>query len=726
MWAASTSSKITDEHRRRKALVYVRQSSPRQVEDNQESRRRQYELAELARSLGFASVGVIDDDLGRSGSGTMERPGFERLFGEVLTGGVGAVFCLETSRLSRNGRDWHALLEVCRHLGTLIVSNDGVADPRLGDDQLVLGLKGTLAEYELSLFRQRGLEARDSLAQRGEYRMLLPVGYVWTADGRIEKTPDARIRRAVELVFAKFRELGSGTQVTRWFVEEGLDLPVLRRSKGRAPDIVWRRPDRGAVVRVLKNPVNAGAYAWGRATTLCELVDGRLRKRATGQRPLSQWRVLIEKHHEGYIDWDEYLRILKTMAANNYRVSKDTRRWGRGGPSLLSGLLRCRRCGRRMSVTYSGANGAVTRYSCMSGRTTYALGTCLSFSASDLDARVAAAMLEALQPMAIDAALAAEHELAEQRAAERQVLADELAQREYEVKLAARRYEAVDPDNRLVAGTLEEAWERALAAAGEVSARLNAFDQAQRQARPVDKARLMALAGDLEGVWSSPHAAPELKQRIVALMLEEVVVDVDDERREILAKLHWRGGRHSDLRVPKRGRGKHTRRTPEGIIDLVRAAAPRWTDQQMADLLNKQGSTTGAGNPWTRERIRSLRAVHGIAPYDPQVGELYVNLSEAVRLTGASTTYLRALMDRGLLPFVQICSGAHFEILRSDLERPDVVLAIATRHEWRHRKPESRTAQGQLGLGTPDHESGATPISSSPSKKSSKSKPVVR
>jgi DNA invertase Pin-like site-specific DNA recombinase len=701
MWAASTSTKITDDHRRRKALVYVRQSSAKQLEENKESRRRQYELAELARSLGFARVGVIDEDLGRSGAGTMDRPGFERLFGEVITGGVGAVFCLETSRLARNGRDWHTLLEVCRHLGTLIVSADGVADPRLGDDQLILGLKGTLAEYELSLFRERGLEARRSLAERGEFRMPLPVGYVWSEDGRVEKTPDVRVRRAIELVFAKFRELGSATQVTRWFLEEEFALPVIRRRKGRGHDVLWRRPDRGAVLRTLKNPVNAGAYAFGRAATLCELVDGRLRKRATGPRPLDTWPVLIEDHHEGYIDWGEYLGILRTLATNNYRLSKDARRRGRGGQSLLSGLLRCRRCGRRMSVTYSGATGTVARYTCMSGRTTYALGYCLSFASGDFDAQVAQAMVEALQPMGIEAAVAAGQALEEQHAAERQVLADELAQREYDAKLAARRYQAVDPDNRLVAATLEAAWDRALALVGEVKVRLDAFDSALSASRPVDLERLKALAGDLEGVWNAPHADPDLKQRIVALMLEEVVVDVDDERREIVAKLHWRGGRHSDLRVAKRARGKHTRSTSVGTVELVRAAGQRWSDQQLAEFLNKQGTTTGAGNPWTRARVRSLRAANQIPAYDPGTDAMYVSLMEAARLTGASTSFLRSLMVRGTLPYIQICAGARFEILREDLTRSEVVDALANRHEKRRRKPRPHEDQAELILATP-------------------------
>ncbi len=689
------SSKIAAEHRRRSALVYVRQSSAKQVEENGESRRRQYELVGLAQSLGFTDVEVIDDDLGRSGSGAVERPGFEKLFRKVASGEVGAVFCLETSRLARNGRDWHTLLEVCQHLGTLIVSPEGVTDPRLGDDQLILGVKGTLAEYELSLFRRRGLEARLAKVKRGEYQMPLPIGLFWNLQGKVEKTPDARVRRVIEQIFAKFRELGSTVQAARWFLDQEIELPVLRRRKGRIRETIWRQACVGTIWRILKNPSYAGAYAWGRSRTEARLVNGRVRKCSSRSKPMSEWEVLIVDHHQGYIEWDDFMRNQSAMAANNYRSANGSRRSGRGGKALLTGLLRCGRCGRRMSVGYSGAKGNVQRYMCMSARASYGLSYCLSFSSADFDVRIAETLLDALQPMAIDAALEAAEMLDGKQAAERQLLVDELAHREYQARLAARRYESVDPDNRLVAATLERSWEGALEATAGARTRLAAFDEGRRSVQAVDREQLLALAENLEAVWSAPVPDPALKQRIVALMLEEVVVDVDEQQREIVAVLHWRGGRHSELRVPKRSLGQHRYSANVTVVELLKAASPRWSDHDLAVLLNRLGTTTGAGNPWTRGRVRSLRVKHKIPAFDAAEAARYVALNEACRLTGASSSFLRRLLKEGLLPSQQLCKGARIEILREDLARPDVVAELNRRHSGRGAQRES-AAQAPL------------------------------
>jgi len=697
MWNADSSGKITDEHRRRTAIVYVRQSSIKQVEENLESQRRQYELPSLAHSLGFRDVTVIDEDLGRSGSGTVSRPGFDKLFKEVASGRVGAVFCLETSRLAHNGRDWHALLEVCRHLGTLIVSADGVADPRLGDDQLVLGLKGTLAEYELSLLRQRGLEARRQKAERGDFQMPLPVGFAWGPSGRIEKTPDLRVQRMLEQVFAKFWELGSALKVTQWCVEEKVELPVVQRRRGRIREICWSPATRSRVLSILKNPINAGAYAYGRSTTQTEMVDGRLRKHSTGMRPLGEWDVLIEENHEGYVSWSDYLRLREKLAANNYQWSQENRRRGRGGGALLSGLLRCRRCGRRVSVGYSGASGAVARYVCRTGKTSYALGSCLSFSSVDFDQRVADAMLEALQPLAVDAALTASQALVDRHAAQRQLLLDELTQREYEADLAARRYQAVDPANRLVACTLEASWEQALADVSQLRVRLEALDIDQQAGQQFDRHRLLALAEDLERIWNAPAADQELKQRIVALMIEEMIVDVEDEKREIVGVIHWRGGVHTTITCGKRRKGQSTH-AAASIVELLRAASPRWTDEDLAHLLNRLGTTTGSGNPWTRPRVRSLRVSKGIAPHDPEVAARYVSMSQAAHITGASTKFIHRLMTTRELASIQICRGARVEILRTDLDRPEILEAVANRQRRRWRERSALPGQIEMGL----------------------------
>ena len=324
------SPKLTVERLRRRAVAYIRQSSPSQVLHHQESQRRQYGLADRARELGFREVVVIDDDLGRSGSGMVERPGFQRLVAEVCSGEVGGVFCIEASRLARNGRDWHHLIELCGMVGTVLVDPDGIYDPSLVNDRLLLGLKGTMSEFELNLLRQRSLEAIRQKARRGELRFLLPVGFCWTGEGKIEQDPDRRVRQAIQLVFRKLTELGSVRQVLLWFRQEKVALPALPRDPGE-PKVVWKVPVYNTVLKILSNPVYAGAYAFGKTQVRVQVVDGRARKTEGHHKPRSEWLVLIRDHHPGYIAWDQYERNQALIASNAHMKSRMEPKAGRGG-----------------------------------------------------------------------------------------------------------------------------------------------------------------------------------------------------------------------------------------------------------------------------------------------------------------------------------------------------------------------------------------------------------
>src|SRR6476646_850822 len=297
------STKITPDHLGRIAVVYVRQSTMAQVIGNLESQRRQYDLAGAARGAGFVSVTVIDDDLGRSGSGSIQRPGFERLVALVCSGDVGAVYCIEASRLARNGRDWHHLIDLCALAGALVVDPDGAYDPRLVNDRLLLGLKGTMSEYELSLMRQRGLAARDSKARRGEHQFMLPPGFCWSEAGRIDIDPDEHVQEAVRMVFAKFQELGSARQVLLWAQDQALQLPITRRNNSSVCKIEWRPAAYHTVLQILRHPVYAGAYVFGRTTQRTSILDGRARKTTGHTKPITAWNVLIRDHHPGYISW---------------------------------------------------------------------------------------------------------------------------------------------------------------------------------------------------------------------------------------------------------------------------------------------------------------------------------------------------------------------------------------------------------------------------------------
>src|SRR5215213_6824179 len=389
-------SKITPEHLARGAFVYVRQSTQDQLQHNHESRRRQYALADRACALGFSSVEVIDDDLGRSGGG-IARPGFERLLVAICEGRVGLVLAVEASRLARNGRDWHTLLEFCGLVGCLLADEDGVYDARLPNDRLLLGMKGTMSEMELSILRQRSLEALRQKARRGELFVNVAVGYVRVRHDRIAVDPDLRVREAVALVFRKFAAFQSVRQVHLWLRQEQISLPVVEVD-GHGQRVVWKLPVYSSVLRILTNPVYAGAYAFGRTCSRVTVEGGRKR---------ADWEVLIPECHEGYVPWAEFERNQRLIADNANGKGLMARGSVRRGDALLAGLLRCGHCGRRLHVSYSGTQGFCVRYSCKGAHCNHGTQRCISFGGLRLDAAVAAETLRLLAPLGIEAALRA-------------------------------------------------------------------------------------------------------------------------------------------------------------------------------------------------------------------------------------------------------------------------------------------------------------------------------
>ena len=355
-------SRIEADHRAREAIVYVRQSTVDQVNNNVESRRRQYGLVERARQLGWGDVSVIDDDLGRSGSG-VRRPGFEKLLAAICEGRVGAVVSIEASRLARNGRDWHTLLEFCGLVGTLIADEDGVYDPRLPNDRLLLGMKGTMSEMELTILRQRAHEALKQKARRGELFTSVAIGYVRSGHDRIETDPDLRVREALALVFRKFDELQSVRQVHLWFRQERIALPAVDHGpEGRR--LRWKAPVYNTIHHILRNPIYAGAYAYGRSTSKTRIENGRKRVMRGLRVEQSEWNVLIRDHHEGYIGWDAFERNQRLIKDNANGKSWASRGAVRRGEALLAGLFRCGHCGRKLHVAYGGTKGDVARYHC--------------------------------------------------------------------------------------------------------------------------------------------------------------------------------------------------------------------------------------------------------------------------------------------------------------------------------------------------------------------------
>jgi DNA invertase Pin-like site-specific DNA recombinase len=673
----NTNAKLTAEHLKRRAIVYIRQSSPIQVSNNLESQRRQYALADQARQLGFQQVEVIDEDLGRSGSGQVERPGFARLVAEVCTGGVGAVFCVEASRLARNGRDWHHLIELCGLVRALVVDPDGIYDPGLLNDRLLLGLKGTMSEFELNLLRQRCQEAIRQKARRGELQFALPVGYRWTSNGKVEMDPDRRIQQAIELVFSKMAELGSARQVLLWFRGERVSLPALMYGEsGR--ELVWKLPVYNTIWHLLRNPMYAGAYAFGKTEARTRVVAGRARKTIGHSKSLDNWTVLIRDHHPGYITWQQFERNQMLLADNAHMKSRMEPKAGRGGRSLLAGLLRCRRCGRMLHVAYSGKRPGVPRYHCRGAHLNHGVAWCISFGGLRPDQAIAAEVLKAVEGNAVDAAVEAAARIADQRSRQRRALVLELEQAQYETRLAARRYEAVDPDNRLVAAELESRWNAALRKASEVEDRLRDIDTAsQGSAKIPDKETLLSLAQDLPAVWNAETTDMRLKQRITRILIQEIVADVDESTNEIVMMIHWAGGRHSELRVKKNLTGHHSRRTSLEAIDIIRQMAGRFPDDQIAATLNRLGLKTGSGNNWVELRVRTARNYHELPSYDLKLRQNLLTLEEASERLGVSHKIVRRLIDSKIITASQVVPMAPWEIPAEAIESEQVAREIA-------------------------------------------------
>jgi excisionase family DNA binding protein len=688
--------KLTAERLRRRGMVYVRQSSPGQVVHNQESQRRQYGLVDHARALGFQEVVVVDEDLGRSGSGLTERPGFQRLVAEVCTGDVGAVFCLEASRLARNGRDWHHLIELCGMVGAVVVDPDGIYDPALINDRLLLGLKGTMSEFELNLLRQRSLEAIRQKARRGELRILLPVGLCWTSSGRIELDPDRRVQQAIHLVFRKMTELGSARQVLLWCRQEKIALPAFPRDPGD-PRLVWKLPVYHSILGILTNPMYAGAYVFGKTEARTRIVDGRARKTVGHRKPRSAWMVLLRDHHPAYISWAQYERHQAILAANTNMKSRMERKTGRGGRALLAGLLRCGRCGRMLHVAYGGISGRVPRYHCLGAHINHGERRCISFGGLKTDEAVAKAVLHAIGGHAVDAALDAADQLRRQRDEQRQALALEAEQARYEAGLAARRYEAVDPENRLVAGELEARWNHALQHTRVLEEKLEALDRGLPALPIPDRAVLLSLAQDLPAVWHAPTTDMRLKQRIVRILIQEIIANVDDAEPTIILVIHWTGGCHSELRVKRNLKGRHGRCTSLEAIEVVKQMAGTCSDEQIAVTLNRLGLRTGPGNTWNEGRVRSARDTHGIPAYDRNRPREHLTLDEAARYLGVSATTVRRLITTRQLPARQVVRHAPWEISRDALGSEGVRRAV-TAIKQRLRVPQTHASENQPAM----------------------------
>ena len=606
------STKIERTHQERRAVVYLRQSTLKQVVEHTESTMRQYALRDRAIELGWLAeqVDVVDIDLGHSGARVEGRVGFQQLSEDIAHGRVGAIFALEVSRLARSCADWHHLLDLCRYADVVIVDENAVLCPRDANDRLLLGLKGTMSEAELSWMRLRMEGALVSKARRGELYHQPPAGYVWDpAAERLSLDPDEQVQGAIRLVFEQFRATGSARGVARYFLEHRLHLPARGPGNNEAR---WVLPKPGSFQNVLHNPIYAGAYVFGRRQAKVSMKDGQV-VRSSVRVGIDAWRVCLRDHHPAYISWEEFMANQRTLHDGSVARGGD-RRGGapREGAALLQGIVLCGRCGHRMHPAYPGDHPY--RYECHSPITQ---GTgakmCWSVSAASIDARVAALFLAAVRPPEIELALAVATETERQSDAVTKQWQLALDRAQYEARLAERRYKAVDPDNRVIARTLEREWNDKLV---ELERLQQEYEAAKRERKvdltEEDRATILALSKDLPRVWKASTTTTNDRKNLVRLLVREVALaPVDVPRRRIRIRVLWQTGTVTETEVPAPpfgapGASAAARRVIEECV------ARRDLSSEIAAELNRRGLTSGGGREWTAQAVMSYCVRRGI------------------------------------------------------------------------------------------------------------------
>jgi excisionase family DNA binding protein len=662
----SDSGKIKPAHLQRTAFVYVRQSSPAQVEQHRESTQRQYALVQRAVALGWpqAMISVIDDDLGVSGATTTQRSGFTRMTAEVALGQVGIILGLEVSRLARNNADWYRLLDLCSMTDTLIGDADGVYHPALFNDRLLLGLKGTMSEAELYILRARLDGGIRNKAARGELRRGLPVGFIWgEQDGEILFHRDAAVVSAIRNVFARFSELGSARRVWLWFRAEALSFPF---QPNHYAEIRWEAASYHAIYSILRNPVYAGAYTYGKSRRE-RYVDGQgVLKMRLRRLPRSQWAVLIREHHTGYIDWSTFEANQIRLGSNTHPQPHEAGGAVREGLALLQGLASCGHCGRRLHTHYRGKYHS-PGYHCSNkgieeGRGVY----CLNVGGLQIDQAVAETFLEALQPGGIKAALRAAEELETGYDAATAQWRLALERARYEAEKAERRYRAVDADNRLVARGLEAQWEERLRTLKEAQTELaRREEQRPRTLTKNERDRLLALGHDVKRVWEAPSTTLRDKKELLRTLLEDVSISVYREEYRAHLLLRWCGGKLTERDVDLPRSRPAPIRTDEDTLALVRRLALYHGDATIAGILNRQQRTTAYGLRFDATHVGNLRRHWNIprfeAPKEYAAGEL-LSVRQAARLLGMGAPTLHRWINDGFIPAEQVTPGAPWRI----------------------------------------------------------------
>lgn len=639
--------KIAARHLARKAYLYIRQSTLRQVLENTESTQRQYALRQRAVALGWPldQIVVLDSDLGQSGASAADREGFQRLVTEVGLGRAGIVMGLEVSRLARNCTDWHRLLEICALTDTLILDEDGIYDPAHFNDRLLLGLKGTMSEAELHLLRARLIGGMMNKARRGELQSRLPVGLVYDEAGRVKLDPDSQVQDSLRLFFQTFRRTGSATATVKVFRKDHLHFPRRASHGPHKGEILWGDLDHARALWALHNPRYAGAFVYGRSRQRPQAAQGRYKKL-----PREEWISLVRDAHPGYLTWEEFEENQRLLLENSAAHGTDRRRSPpREGPALLQGLVLCGVCGLRMSVRYHQSQGhQVPDYMCQREGIRRGEPVCQSVPGASIDAAVGQLLVEAVSPLALEITLAVQQELVS-RIEQADALRHKGVERaHYEVELARRRYMRVDPDNRLVADSLEADWNQRLRTLTDVQQDYERHRQTDRLVIDQEqRARILALCTDIPALWRDPQTPDREKKRIVRLLIEDVTLR---KGHDLTVQVRFRGGATRTLTLPRPVPAWQLRMTRPEVIDEIDALLMQHTDAQIATILNAQGFVSGENKPFHRMMVHRLRTEYGLQSLFDRLRERgLLTLDEMAVALGVRTTTVKVWRQRGLL-----------------------------------------------------------------------------
>jgi len=666
-------AEITPQHLAKIAFIYVRQSTPQQVKHNLQSQQLQYDLTDLAKAKGWAhdKIIVVDEDLGKSASGSAYREGFESMLTRICLGEGGAFFCTEASRLARNGREWHQLIEFCSVVGTLIIDYEGSYDSRLPSDRLVLGVKGTVSQFELDLFKKRAQDAIRKKAQSGELWFSIPAAFALTQDKRCELNPDLRIQQSIRLVFQKFRELGVLRQVRIWFRRENIEVPS--RDSHQNNRVIWRLPTDATIRHILNNPLYAGAYIYPRSKVITRILNGKPKKSVAHTSP-QEYQVLIRDLFPSYISWEEFEKNQKIIAANAIMKGDLAQGAARRGEALLVGLMHCQHCSRRMYVRYRSKDASPT-YTCRSTIMGSEVKPCPSVPGRRLETAVIQEVFAVLQPHALQAALLAEEKIQHELAHKRQALALALEHAQYEADRIKRQLDAVEPEKHFVFRELSRRWELALAHCHEIKQRQNAASAQQLAITAQERDMLFTLAQELHAVWHHPACTMENKKRLLRVLIQHIWVQLTPDY-SLIATIHWQGGVHTQLvlkhlkRIPQKLR-KHT--THE-LAHLVRQLAHCANDTHIARLLNRLQHKTDSARTWNKFEVGHFRRAHQIPAFSPKQyrDQGWLNLTEAAKELGLSAMAVKKLIKLKIVSAQQIVTYAPWMISRTELDKPKV------------------------------------------------------